>query len=137
MAEYIELSFVLPASAEDIYHAWIDSNQHSEMTGGAAEIEAHAGGKFSAWDGYIAGKTLTLEPFRRIVQEWRTSEFPEQSEDSLLEIILEEQDDQTRVTLIHSEIPDGQGPKYEDGWRKHYFAPMRTYFHRKSENRSK
>ena len=128
MAEYIELSTVLPASAEDIYHAWMNSEQHSLMTGGTAQIDPQRDGDFTAWNGYIKGKTINLEPYRRIVQQWRTTEFPEKSEDSLLEIILEEEIDGTHITLIHSEIPDGQGKMYKDGWRKHYFNPMRDYF---------
>jgi uncharacterized protein YndB with AHSA1/START domain len=128
MPEYIELSTVLPASAEDIYHAWMNSEHHSLMTGGNALIDPQKGGDFSAWDGYISGKTLDLEPFRRILQQWRTTEFPEKSEDSLLEILLEEEIGGTRITLIHSELPDGQSKKYEERWRKHYFNPMRDYF---------
>jgi uncharacterized protein YndB with AHSA1/START domain len=69
MAEYIELSIVLPASAEDIYHAWIDSEQHIQMTRNADQIDLQPGGDFSAGDGYIRGKIITLEPFRRIVQQ--------------------------------------------------------------------
>ena len=32
------------------------------------------------------------------------------------------------ITIIHGEIPEGQGAQYEKGWRDHYLAPMQKYF---------
>jgi activator of HSP90 ATPase len=69
-----------------------------------------------------------MEPHRRIVQTWRTSEFPEDSTDSRVELLLEEVVDGTKITLIHTEIPDGQGDGYKQGWEDFYFTPMRAYF---------
>jgi activator of HSP90 ATPase len=98
------------------------------MTGGSADIDPRVGGAHSAWDGYITGITLELEPDHRIVQSWRTSEFPADSPDSRLEITLETVSDGTRLTLRHSEIPTGQGASYESGWVENYFQPMAAYF---------
>ena len=128
MVETIELSTILPVSPEKLYRAWLDSAEHSAFTGGAAIIEPQVGGAFSAWDGYIQGLTLVLEPFRRIVQTWRSSDFPESSGDSRLEVLLDEVEAGTKLTLIHSEIPDGQGEEYRQGWVENYFDPMEEYF---------
>ena len=70
-----KLECALPAPPEAVYHAWLDSAAHTAMTGGAAKIAGRVGGRFTAWDGYISGKTLALTPGARIVQSWRTSEF--------------------------------------------------------------
>ena len=51
------------------------------MTGSPAIVDPEIGGAFEAWDGYISGRTLSLEPGRRIVQSWRTSEFAEDEGD--------------------------------------------------------
>ena len=134
MAESIELSTILPASAERIYLAWLDGEKHSAMTGGDAKVDPAPGGSFSAWDGDIYGKTLEQEPYRRIVQSWRTTEFPAGSPDSLLEVLLEDQDpgqpgkEGTRIILKHTNIPDGQGQDYYQGWVDYYFEPMQAYF---------
>lgn len=128
--ESVHVSDVIPASAERIYRAWLDGVEHAAMTGGAATSESHVGGRFSAWDGYIRGTNLALDPGRRIVQAWRSADFPEGSPDSRLEVLLEQDPAGTRVTLIHSEIPEGQASDYEQGWREHYFTPMRLYFTR-------
>ena len=128
MPESLKLSTDLPVLPEKVYQAWIDSAQHSAFTGSPAEIDGLPGGKFTAWDGYILGTTLELQPFRRIVQFWRTTEFPQSSPDSHLEVLFEAVNNGTRLTLVHTNIPDGQGEEYKQGWEDYYFAPMAEYF---------
>ena len=128
MKNAFTVSAIFPASAERIYKAWLSSEEHAAFTGSAAKIKPQVGGEFSAWDGYITGKTVTLEPHRRIVQDWRTTEFPEGSPDSKLEVLLKEVEGGTKVTLKHSNIPEGQAEQYKSGWKDFYFAPMRAYF---------
>jgi activator of HSP90 ATPase len=129
MTEFFEVyTFIPGVTAERIYRAWLDSKEHGDFTGGEAEIDPQIGGRFTAWDGYIQGTNLILEPGRRIVQAWRTTEFPIGSPDSRLELVLEDNPEGVRVTLLHSDIPDGQGEDYRQGWDDHYFKPMLGYF---------
>ncbi len=128
MSESLDLSVVLPVTPERLYKAWLDSKEHSAFTGSKAKIAATVGGKYSAWDGYITGETLELDPPRRIVQSWRTTEFPKDSPDSRLEVLFEAEGEGTRLHLIHTGIPDGQAKKYEGGWPEAYFDPMKEYF---------
>lgn len=128
MTESLRVSITLKAPPERVYRAWLSSQEHAAFTGGEAKIVPRTGGKFTAWDGYISGKTVELEPFKRIVQSWRTTEFPEGSPDSRLEILLEGLKAGTKVTLVQSEIPDGQGKQYKKGWHDFYFKPMKEYF---------
>lgn len=122
------ISAVIPAKVSEIYEAWLSSDGHTAMTGSTAQVDASEGGKFSAWDGYIFGSTLELTPNQRIVQAWRTSEFPEDAPDSHLEVLLEEGDGGTKVTLIHSDMPDEQVDSYRQGWEDFYFQPMKDFF---------
>jgi uncharacterized protein YndB with AHSA1/START domain len=126
--ESLELSWTLPVPPGDIYRAWLDSKEHGQFTGSAAQVAPGVGGQFTAWDGYIQGTTLELEPDRRIVQAWRTKEFPKGSADSRLELLLEPAEEGTRVTLRHTEIPEGQGETYRKGWGEFYIRPMTRYF---------
>ena len=122
------LSEVFAARASEIYAAWLSSDGHTAMTGSPAQVDGNVGGKFSAWDGYIFGSTLDLMPNLRIVQAWRTSEFPDSAPDSHLEISLEELDGGTKITITHSDMPDDQLGSYRQGWEDFYFRPMREYF---------
>jgi len=127
--EAFEISTVLAAIPSRVYRAWLDGAEHSAFTGGPATVEPVLGGHFTAWDGYIQGTNVELAPFVRIVQHWRTTEFPPDAPDSLLTILLEPDGCcATRLTLRHSEIPEGQGASYKQGWLDYYFEPMRRYF---------
>jgi activator of HSP90 ATPase len=122
------MSAVIPATASEIYSAWMSSDGHTAMTGSPANVDGKVGGKFTAWDGYIFGSTLELEPDQRIVQAWRTSEFPDDALDSHLEILFEEVAAGTEVTLTHSDMPEDQVHSYRQGWEDFYFKPMKEYF---------
>ncbi len=126
--ESIRLSILLPASPSEIYVAWLDSIEHSKFTGGVAQIDPQPGGIFDIWDSYITGKTLQLEPYHRILQSWRTTEFPPDSPDSRLEVLIQSKSGGTELILNHVDIPDGQAEMYTQGWKEYYFEPMLEYF---------
>jgi activator of HSP90 ATPase len=128
MSESLSVFSIFPVPLKKIYEAWMDSDEHTAFTNSEAKIESRVGGEFSAWDGYITGKTITLEPFTRIVQNWRTTDFNADDPDSLLEIIFEPMDSGCKVTINHSGLPDGSKDEYIQGWEDYYFAPMREYF---------
>jgi activator of HSP90 ATPase len=117
----------IPAKPKDVYDAWLSSKGHALMTGSQAKVSARVGGTFTAWDGYITGKNLTLRPGKQIVQAWRTTEFAEGDEDSRIDITLEPVAGGTKIRLHHTAIPDGQSD-YKSGWRECYFEPMKKYF---------
>lgn len=123
-----KLSQSFPASAAAIYAAWLNSEGHSLMTGSLAQVDGRIGGTFSAWDGYISGSTLELTPDRRILQAWRTSAFSEDTPDSRLELLLDEENGVTTVTLVHTDLPPDQADSYRQGWEDFYFKPMKEYF---------
>jgi activator of HSP90 ATPase len=131
MKDSLELSVNLNESAERLYTDWLDSDAHSKFTGSPARINPLLNGKFSAWEGYIFGTNKSFQPFRKIVQTWRTTEFSEKDEDSILEVIFENTGDKTRLILKHSNIPEGQGEDYKQGWKDFYFKPMKKYYNKK------
>ncbi len=85
----LHMTLQLPVPPEQVYAAWIDSIGHRDFTGGNAQIDPRQGGNFSAWDGYISGILLKLEPSHRIVQSWRTTDFHPLDPSSMVEIVLE------------------------------------------------
>ncbi len=122
------LNAVIPASAQQIYGAWLDSLGHSEMTGSTAIMSDEIGAEVSAWGGYINGRNLELVPGERIVQSWRTSQFTDDHEDSIITVTLEAVSGGTLLTLTHANVPDGQTSYERGGWQDHYFKPMMGYF---------
>ena len=129
MKNSLKISAQFPIGAKELYEGWLDSKIHSQFTGGQkAKINPKEDGDYSAWDGYIFGKTRTLEPYQRIVQTWRTTEFPADAPDSTLELIFKELKGQTKLTIIHTQLPQDQVKGYLQGWKDFYFTPMKEYF---------
>jgi uncharacterized protein YndB with AHSA1/START domain len=126
--ESILISEVIPATPERIFSAWMDSAEHSAFTGEEATVVPKVGGEHQSAGGYIKGRTLELHEGTRIVQSWRTTEFPPESPDSRVEITLEPTLGGTLVTLLHTDIPVGQGDRYRQGWNEYYLTRLKNYF---------
>ncbi len=128
MTNSFSISTNLNVEPEVLYDAWLDSKEHTKFTGSAASIDPEIGGRFTAWEGYISGITLEKEENRRIVQRWRTTEFPDGSPDSIIELLFEKTSTGTKLTINHSDIPEGQADEYLEGWEEYYFKPMQEYY---------
>lgn len=68
MAVRFEIRERFQISSFELYEAWLDSRKHSEMTGGEAVCSSEENGTFSAWDGYITGSNVSLNPSKEIIQ---------------------------------------------------------------------
>jgi activator of HSP90 ATPase len=128
MKNEFTVSVILNEKPDVLFNAWLNSKEHSNFTGSPAKIAPKIGGKFTAWDNYISGKTIEMDPNKRIVQEWRSTEFPEESPDSRIEITFEKVEEGTKLTLRHFDIPKGQAQEYKKGWKDFYFEPMKKYY---------
>jgi hypothetical protein len=100
------------------------------MPGGAAVMSSQPCAQVTAWDGYISGTNVELVPGERIVQTWRTTRFAQTDPDSTVTVHLQSIAEGTRLTLIHSNVPDGHMSYEQGGWEQFYFEPMRRYFSR-------
>jgi activator of HSP90 ATPase len=127
MNETLELSEIFNVGPDVLYAAWLSSDLHTKMTGGVATCGNKVGDAYSAWDGYISGENVELVENEKIVQTWRTSEFAESDEDSMLTITFSKVNSNTELKLQQTNIPEGQ-TQYEKGWVDHYFTPMKAFF---------
>lgn len=122
------VSVTINAPARVIYKGWLNGREHSRMTGGKATGSSKVNGRFTAWDGYVSGRNVELRPSRLIRQSWRTTEFKDDQEDSMLRIeLIPKGKNKTKVVLTHSKLMKGD-LHYKQGWRRHYFQPMKKYF---------
>lgn len=129
MPDSFQLETIVAAEPQRVFSAWMDSREHAAFTGGGeAVVEPWAGGRFIAWDGYIHGILLGVDEGRRIVQTWRTSEFPPEARDSRLVVEFEPARGGTRVVVRHSDLPSSHVKKYEKGWSEHYLKALARYF---------
>jgi len=118
----------IPANPMEVYEAYMDAEKHAEFTGSGATSDPKVGGEFTAWDGYITGKNLELEPGKKIVQEWRSSDFPDGYASSRLELILKESKGFTELTMVHSGVPEEIANDIAQGWKDFYWEPLKKHF---------
>lgn len=126
----IKCSIRLKAIAEDLYKTIMDSKQHSELTGGEALIEPVVGGKFTAFDGWVSGSNLELEPFRKIVQSWlpQDDKWPQTITSKVTFEFTPDKDGYTLLDLTHENVPVVVAASYEQGWEDNYFKPLRNKY---------
>jgi len=127
----IKQKVTIPASPSEVYAAFLSAKKHSKFTGSPATTNARARAKFTAWDGYISGKNLELVRGKKIVQEWKTTEWPDGYPPSRLELTLVPKGKGTELTMVHSEVPADQVEEYAQGWPESYWGPLKKYFAKK------
>ena len=129
MPDSFQIEMLIAAEPQRVFSAWMDAREHSAFTaGGEAIVEPWTGGRFTSWDGYIHGVFLGVDAGKRIVQTWRTVEFPPEARDSRVVIEFEAARGGTRVRVRHADLPPSHVKKYEKGWMEHYLKPLAKYF---------
>jgi activator of HSP90 ATPase len=126
----------VPATPDEVYDAFMDAKKHSAFTGSKATSDPKVGGKFTAWDGYISGKNIELERGKKIVQEWSTTDWPDTSPPSKLELTFKKTKGGTEISMIHSNVPPEQADDLAEGWVEFYWKPLEEYFTKQSRKRS-
>src|ERR1700726_2235442 len=107
------------ASPQRIYEALLDAKQFTAFSGMPAQINREVGGAFSLFDGHIVGRNVELVPNKRIVQAWRTNDWPEGIY-SIVRFELTPQGSGTHIVFDHIGFPDGLRNHLAEGWEGHY-----------------
>jgi uncharacterized protein YndB with AHSA1/START domain len=118
----------IPATPARVYEAIVNPIQHSAFTRAKAKGRMQVGKTVTAYDGYIRARVLKLVPGRKIVQSWRTTEWPDGYPPSRLEISLSPSKGGTRLTMVQSKVPASQAAQYNTGWKDYYWLPLKIYF---------
>ena len=112
------------ASPHEVYEMLMDSKKHSEFTGAKASISLKAGGKFSAYDGYIGGVNVELVQGERIVQKWRGSDWTKNHYSTAI-FELEKIDKGTKLIFNQTGVPEEHHEAISKGWVEHYWDKMK------------
>src|SRR5467141_1673653 len=123
------------SSPETVYRAFLSSKEHTEFTCSEAKCSARIGGRFTAWGKYISVKNIKLVKDKMMVQEWKTSEWPEGYEPSILKISLKKKGEGTQLSMIQSRVPASQVDQYDKGWYESYWEPLKRYFRAKAQSK--
>ena len=134
--EAIHQEVLFRASRKRVYEALTETKQFdkivelsgvmkSGMPPGAAptEIGHEAGGAFSLFGGYIAGRHVELVPNARIVQAWRTGSW-NPGVYSIAKFELADQGYGTKLVFDHTGFPQGEAQHLAEGWKINYWEPL-------------
>ena len=128
MLRVVQQSVELAAAQSEVYRMYLDSDAHAAFTGGGpAIISAVEGTGWSAFDGRIRGRILSLVPPRQIVQSWRSFEWEESELDATLVLTLTASGRATRVDLVQVGVPDRLYDALVNGWPVRYWQPWQAY----------
>ncbi len=120
----IEQKIIFKASCHKVYEMLMDSEKHAEFTGEEAEISREVGGKIKAYGDYVEGENLELIEDKKIVQKWRSSDFPEgQYSKAIFE--LKDVDGKCELNFTQEDVPDEEYEGLKDGWDDFYWNPMK------------
>jgi uncharacterized protein YndB with AHSA1/START domain len=130
MCKTIKQKVKFRASPDRIYRLLADSRQHASLTGQRAEISRKVGGPFSTRGGHVKGINVDLVPGERLVQAWRTKDFPVGIFSMATFQLSRTKDGGTELVLTHRGVPKELIPKIEKDWRKSYWEKIRKRFGR-------
>jgi activator of HSP90 ATPase len=124
----IKQKTLIPAAPDEVYEAFMDAKKHSAFTGSKATCDPKVGGEFTAWNEHISGRNLELEKGKKIMREWRTTDWPVAYPPSKLELTFKKTKDGIEISMIHSNVPAEQADDLAEGWVEFCWTPLKDYF---------
>jgi len=120
----IHQEVTIDASPDAVYGVLTRSEDFARMTGGrAASIEGEIGGAVSLFGGDIKGRNIELVPGRRVVQAWRSQNWPE-GVYSIIRFELSPKGKGTKLVFDQAGHPEEATAMLEGGWTQMYWNPM-------------
>jgi uncharacterized protein YndB with AHSA1/START domain len=123
----IEHKVLFHAAPKAVYDALINSKKHAQFTGASAKMRAKAGTPFSCYGTYITGVTLDLVPGKRIVQTWRSRDWPKGHYSIVTFVLAPGAGGKTQLHFTHLGVPANDYADKNKGWRTHYWEPLKRF----------
>ncbi|RUT72844.1 SRPBCC domain-containing protein [Ancylomarina longa] len=117
-------NILINADTEEVFSALTNPFQIELWTGFPAVMDDKAGTIFSLWDGDISGCNLEVIKDYKIVQEWF---FGETEHPSIVTLILKKEGKNTKINLIHTNIPEDAYEEIVEGWKDYYLGSMKNF----------
>lgn len=116
--------YQIESPIEKVWEALTESSLIEKWGAGPAKMDANEGTKFSLWGGDIHGTNIEMVPYQKIVQEWYSGNW---KEPSILTLKLIKNGQNTKVELLHENVPDDEYKDIEEGWKDYYMGPLKEY----------
>ena len=127
---------ILPSKPSDVFTALMNSERHSQFTEERANIDGRAGGVFTCYGDYISGITLELEPDKRIIQAWRSRNWPKGIYSIVTFRLASKPGGKTELRFSQIGVPTNDYEEKNKGWRTHYWEPLKRFLVRLKRSNS-
>ncbi|MBN8703159.1 MAG: SRPBCC domain-containing protein [Bacteroidetes bacterium] len=117
--------FAIPATPEEVYLALTTPSTILLWSGEPAIMSTEPGSEFSLWEDNITGKNIEFVENKKIVQQWY---FGDDSEDSIVTILLHAHEKGTSLELRHTNIPTEAYDDIVEGWNKNYLGALKDFY---------
>jgi activator of HSP90 ATPase len=112
------------ATPQEVFSAITNPFTIELWSGYPAVMEPVTGFEFSIFDGDISGRNISVVENKELVQEW----FMGDAEPSIVTMHLKSQQQGTKVTLEHTNVPDEVFEEFEEGWSLYYWGAIKDFF---------
>ncbi len=118
----IKQTYEINASVDKVWDALVNPKTIDKWGGGPAKMNDQEGFEFEFWGGDIYGKNKEVIKNKKLVQEWFSGKW---EKPSIVTFLLESLEDNIKVELIHTDIPDEEADDIEQGWKDYYMIPLK------------
>jgi uncharacterized protein YndB with AHSA1/START domain len=129
MPQTIRQTVTFKAGPRAVYEALMDSRRHAAFTGMPARIDRRPGGRFTAYGSYLEGVTIELVPNKKIVQFWRSRNWPPYHY-STVTFALSPVRGGTRLRFTQEGVPNSDYRAKQSGWVSSYWGKMKAFLER-------
>jgi|SRR5712691_8301700 len=113
------------ATPHDVYETLMDS-KNTKPSVSRTTVSRRVGGPFRVGRD-LEGTNLALIKDKKIVQSWRANNWPT-GRYSKATFALAKTRGGTRITFTQTSVPDEFHREIRDGWREHYWEPLKKQF---------
>ncbi|XP_050533977.1 activator of 90 kDa heat shock protein ATPase homolog 2-like isoform X2 [Daktulosphaira vitifoliae] len=110
----VVMDVIFQCSGDDIYNVLTTPELVSAFTNQAVKFQTVKGAKFQLFDGNIVGEFLELCPGKKIVQNWKTKQWPDWLY-STVTVTINQQEDHTKVNVTLVGVPKSDEEGRENG----------------------
>ncbi len=127
MTKTIKQTVTIGAAPKRVYEALLNEKKHATFTGAKAVISRKVGGAFTCYGSYLGGFHLDLVPGKRIVQAWRSNDWPKGTFSIATFEFAKAKGGKTKLKFTHAGVPSSSIKGINKGWQIYYWKPLKAY----------
>ncbi|HVO41745.1 MAG TPA: SRPBCC domain-containing protein [Aggregatilineales bacterium] len=129
MTEDIERNVLIAAPIGKVWRAMTDPEIIAEwMSDDSVQISLKIGGTYRFFNGETTGAFMQVDKPKSLAYTWRQVDWLKEWPDSIVQWEFEPVGRSTRITLLHSRLPNKeQRDSHDEGWDLYFLEPLQEF----------